>query len=122
MKDVIVRKGDVLMCGRGHRWEAPGDYSREEWLEGGQLDDSGHPILECHECSGTMIVGGWGVDRRNQRIGELIGLGLHAVEADVIASIEAGERPVDIAARRGVARQTINQARRRGLNRLAERR
>lgn len=57
--------------------------------------------------------------RRNERIGELIGLGLAALEADVIASIEAGESQVSIAARRGVSKQTVNGAKRSGANKLA---
>lgn len=56
---------------------------------------------------------------RNERVGELIGLGLAALEADVIASIEAGESQVSIAARRGVSKQTINKAKRRGMIRLS---
>ena len=57
--------------------------------------------------------------RRNERIGELVSLGLAALEADVIASIEAGESQVSIAERRGVSKQTINKAKRRGVNQLA---
>ena len=58
--------------------------------------------------------------RRNERIGELIGLGLAALEADVIASIEAGESQVSIAARRGISKQTVNKAKRSGINKLAQ--
>lgn len=57
--------------------------------------------------------------RRNERIGELISRGLTALEADVIASIEAGESQVSIAARRGVSKQTVNGAKRRGMIRLS---
>lgn len=57
--------------------------------------------------------------RRNERIGELVGLGLTALEADVIASIEAGESQVSIAARRGVSKQTVNGAKRSGTIKLA---
>lgn len=59
--------------------------------------------------------------RRNERIGELVGLGLTALEADVIASIEAGESQVSIAARRGVSKQTVNGAKRRATIEMAER-
>lgn len=58
--------------------------------------------------------------RRNERIGELVSLGLTALEADVIASIEAGESQVSIAARRGVSKQTVNKAKRNGINKLAQ--
>jgi len=59
--------------------------------------------------------------RRNERIGELVSLGLTALEADVIASIEAGESQVSIAARRGVSKQTVNGAKRSGTIKLATR-
>lgn len=59
--------------------------------------------------------------RRNERIGELVSLGLTALEADVIASIEAGESQVSIAARRGVSKQTVNGAKRRATIKMAER-
>lgn len=60
---VVVHEGDVLECSYGHRWVAPGRYTRKAWLEdenlGGDLDDSGKPVMECEQCGGTMIVGGW---------------------------------------------------------------
>jgi DNA-binding CsgD family transcriptional regulator len=58
--------------------------------------------------------------RRNERIGELVSLGLTALEADVIASIEAGESQVSIAARRGISKQTVNKAKRSGINKFAQ--
>lgn len=86
------------MFGEGTAANAPGD-----------LDDALASYIESEIAAA----------RRNERIGELVGLGLTALEADVIASIEAGESQVSIAARRGVSKQTVNGAKRSGTIKLA---
>jgi DNA-binding CsgD family transcriptional regulator len=87
------------MFGEGTAANAPGD-----------LDDALASYIESEIA----------YSRRNERIGELVSLGLTALEADVIASIEAGESQVSIAARRGISKQTVNKAKRSGINKLAQ--
>jgi DNA-binding NarL/FixJ family response regulator len=50
----------------------------------------------------------------------LIRAGLSPQEADVVASIEAGERPSDIAKRLGVSRQAVSDATRRGKIKMSQ--
>ena len=57
---------------------------------------------------------------RDERELSLIRQGLSPQEADVLASIEAGERGVDIAARLGVTRQAVTDAKRRAIIKASE--
>lgn len=80
------------------------------------------PDLEsCYICSLVS----YGRDCYNQPIRDarrlaLIDAGLSPQEADAIASIEAGERPSNIAKRLGVSRQAVSDATRRAKIKLAE--
>ena len=57
---------------------------------------------------------------RDDRELALIRAGLSPQEADVIVSIEAGERPSDIAGRLGVSRQAVSDATRRGKIKMSK--
>ena len=61
-----------------------------------------------------------GVLKRDRRELSLIRSGLSPQEAHVIASIETGERPSDIAKRLGVSRQAVSDATRRGKIKMSK--
>jgi DNA-binding CsgD family transcriptional regulator len=75
----------------------------------------------CYVCSLVS----YGRDCYNNNIRDarrlvLIDAGLSPQEADVIASVEAGERPSDVAKRLGVSRQAISDAIRRGKIKMSQ--
>jgi DNA-binding CsgD family transcriptional regulator len=50
----------------------------------------------------------------------LIRSGLSPQEANIMASIEMGERPIDIAKRLGITRQAVSDATRRAKNKMSQ--